>query len=163
MKRLFIVLVIVVLVGLVAVGTQQSERFQNQREAREGLDASITQLPTLEGFTTIKVVPLEFSHTAYEKTCYYARGYVIVGSSFSETKALEIYTDAIHSLGWTSEGMQSETSKVLMHAANERMEIYSGKPGVDIEGAMNYEQIRQVHQSVIFVRLDYMVPSRSDC
>jgi hypothetical protein len=163
MKRLFVLLGIVVLLGLIAIGIQQIEHFQKQREARDGLDASIAQLPTLAGFTTIKVVPLEFSHTAYGKTCYYARGYVIAGSSFSETEALDTYTEKIRSLGWMPEGMQAETSRVLMHAANERMEIYSGKPGVDIDGAMDYDQLRQTYRSLIFVSLDYMIPSRDEC
>jgi hypothetical protein len=134
-----------------------------RREARAGLDAAVTQLPKPAGFDTIKVVYREFRSTEYERKCFYARAYVIVGSSFSEVEALDVYVKELQSLGWKLEGRQYDIERGMKRGVHERIVVRSGKPGVDIKDAVDYAQLRNTYPTIIFVRVDFMLPSRDEC
>ncbi len=130
---------------------------------RAGVEASVAQLPRLKEFDTIKVVYQNFSFSAGGLTCYYGRAYVILGSSLSEKEALDAYFEALQLSGWVPRDAQYNTSRVLTRGAYELVEIRSGPPGVDIAKAVDYAQLRSVYESIIFVRVDLMLPSREEC
>jgi hypothetical protein len=165
MKRWLLILVIPALLLLTVSCTQYADHLQQQSAAKAGLDKLIKNLPQFKGFEKVKTVSLEFSNIEHGKgsSCYYARGYIVVGSVLPETEALEAYTQNLRSLGWTPKGTQYKTSSVLVYEKNARVEIYSGEPGVDIQDAVDYTQLRQIYSSLIFIRLDYMLPSADEC
>jgi len=115
--------------------------------------------------TSVKIVYQEFHSDENEDgpICYYARAFVIVGTLLPETQALDTYTEKTQSLGWTPEGRQYEISRILIRGVNDRIVIGSGEPGVDIKDALDYDKLRETYRSIIFVRLDYMLPSRDEC
>lgn len=163
MKYLLWFLGIVVLLCLLVFGVQLTNHYMKQREARIGLDALVTQLPELRDFEKVKVVYREFSNTEYGVTCYYARAFIITGTRLSESESLDVYTAKLESLGWMPREKQYETSRVLYYEMNDRIVVRSGEPGVDIKDALDYAQLRKDYQSVIFIRIDYMVPNREEC
>ena len=134
-----------------------------RREARAGLDAAVTQLPKPAGFDTIKVVYREFRSTEYERKCFYARAYVIIGSSLPEVEALDVYVEKLEALGWVPREKQYKTTRVLRRGTHERIVIELGQPGVDIKDAVDYAQLRNTYPTIIFVRVDFMLPSRDEC
>ena len=162
MKRPLWVLGIPLLLLTLVTCAQQISHLLKQQEARAGLDTLITQLPELADFDAVKIVRFEFSDTAYGKTCYYARSYVILGSSLSEAEALTIYARRLQTLGWVPRDEPYDTS-VLYGGLSALAIVTSGEPGADIKDALDYNQLRRIYRSVIFVRLDYMLPSRKEC
>lgn len=138
---------------------------QRQREARAGLDAALAALPKTPEFDTVKVVYSEFYDDEHGNgpVCYYARGYVILGSNLADSEALANYATRLQVLGWSAEGIQYQTQKVLIQGKNARILIYSGDPGVDIRDAMDYTKLRNTYRGVIFVMLTYMIPQRDGC
>jgi hypothetical protein len=142
-----------------AVSCAQPQR----REARAGLDAAVAQLPEPAGFDVIKVVYREFRSTEYERKCFYATAYVIIGSSLPELEALDVYAEDLQPLGWAPRDEQYNTTRVLRRGTYERIVIELGEPGVDIRDAVDYVQLRATSPTVIFVRLDFMLPSRDEC
>jgi hypothetical protein len=134
-----------------------------QRKARAGLDASVAQLPELREFDTVEVVHREFSHSGPRTTCYYARAYAIIGTSLPAEQALDVYVEELQSLGWEFDGRQYKTERGLKRGVYELVVVRSGEPGVDVKDAVDYAQLRAVYPTIIFVRLDFMLPSRDKC
>lgn len=163
MKRLPRLFVILMLLPLVVSCAQQLSNTSKQQEARAGLDALVAQLPELENFNVTENLYFETSFTAYKKTCYYATGYVIIGSSLLEVNALDVYTEKLELLGWTPREKQHEIERVFYAEANGRVVVSSGEPDESIKHAVNYQQLKENYRSVIFVRLVYMLPSRDEC
>jgi hypothetical protein len=127
------------------------------------LDAAVAQLPQLAGFDTIKVVYREFRSTEYERKCFYARAYVIIGSSLPEVEALDVYAEQLQLLGWKLEGRQYNTERGMMRGLHEYIGVRSGEPDVDIKDAADYFQLRATYPSIIFVMLDFILPNRDEC
>jgi hypothetical protein len=134
-----------------------------QRKARAGLDASVAQLPKLREFDTIKVIYYESSLSGPRTTCYYATAYTIIGTSLPELKALDVYVEELKSLGWRPREKQYDTTRILMRGTYELVVVRSGEPGVDVKDAVDYAQLRAVYPTIIFVRLDFMLPNRDKC
>lgn len=140
------------------------EKRAQQRKARQGLESLVAQdLPNLDQFELVKTVSLDFSMTAYGMTCYYARDYLIMGTSLPESEALEHYVEGLLPLSWTKEGEQYLTSKILIHGQNARIVVSHGEPGVDVDDAVDFERLSDIYQSILFVRVDYMLPARDGC
>jgi hypothetical protein len=165
MNRLLRLVPMLVLLLLMTSCAQYVDHLQKQSEAKAGLDNLIKSLPQFKGLDVVKTVSLEFSNIEHGNgpPCYYARGYIIVGSALPGTEALEAYAQSLRLLGWTPKGTLYETSNVLVYEKNARLEIYSGEPGVDIQDAADYARLKQMYTSVIFIRLDYMLPSADEC
>lgn len=135
-----------------------------QERARAGLDAALAELPQSSEFQIYRVVyskVLDIEGRGSE--CYYGRGYAVIGSSLLEREAIISYFQMVQSSGWISEGEQYNVSKLLKRGLNERMELYVGDPDVDIKDAVKSVQLRNGHQSLVYVRVDYMLPSRDQC
>lgn len=158
MERLSGLLSIAVLLCLLVSCTAEE-----QRKARAGLDASVAQLPELGDFDTIEVIYYETSLSGPRTTCYYATAYLIIGTSLPEEKALDVYVEELKSLSWTPREKQYDTTRILMHGTYELVVIRSGEPGVDVKDAVDYAQLRAKYPTIIFVRLDFMLPSRDKC
>ena len=165
MKHLLWLTAIAVLLCVLVLLVQQVGHLQRQREARAGLDVVIAELPKPAGFDMIKIVYQEFYDDEHGSgpVCYYARAYIITGSSMSESDALATYAQSLQLQGWALEGEQYKTERGLIRGANERVVAHSGDPGVDIEDALDYAKLKEVYRSLIFVRVDYMIPSRDQC
>ena len=129
------------------------------------MDAAIAQLPTLANFTSIKVLVYESYDNEHggERICYYAKGYVIAGSSLPDAEALDVYAQQLQSLGWTFDKTQYTVSRLLSRGSNEDIVVYSYEPGPEIKDAVDYAQLKKVYESVIITRVDYTVPSRDGC
>ena len=160
----FIFAPILVLCFLLLASCGILDKKAQQRKTREGLESiSSQELPELDGFDLVKVVSLDLSSSDYGKTCSYARDYLIIGTSLPESDALERYVEALLRLGWTREGDQYPTSNNLIHGKNARIVVRYGDPGADVRDAADYDQLRDNYQSVIFVRVDYILPERDGC
>ena len=157
-KHLFRLLSIAVLFCLIVSCTHPE-----QREANNGLDASVAQLPELRDFDVVKVVYQESSQSAYETICYYATAHVIIGSPLAESEAMDIYVEKLQSLGWGSGERQYETTRALTHGMHERIVVRTGEPGVDVKDAVDYVQLGKTYPTIIFVRLVFIMPSRDEC
>lgn len=153
----------VFLLSLITACSNPINSSLNYQRARSGLEKLMTQLPQPEGFNVIKVIQQEFSDTAGGTTCNYARAHLVIGTSMLETEALDIYEQNLKTLNWISREQQYKTSRALYYGNNGRIVVRSGEPGVDVKDAVDYEQLRKTYQSVIFVRIDYMVPNREMC
>lgn len=134
-----------------------------QRRARAGLDASVAQLPELREFDTVEVVYRESSLSGPMTTCYYATAHVIIGTSLPAEKALDVYVEELQSLGWEFDGKQYNTARALRRGVYELVVVRSGEPGIDVEDAVDYAQLRNIYPAIIFVTLDFMLPSRNKC
>jgi hypothetical protein len=133
------------------------------QKARSGLENLITQLPQSEEFNVIETIRQDFSFTVEEKTCYYARANLIIGTSMPETEALDIYEQSLKTLNWVPRGQQYKTSRILYYGNNDKLVVTSGEPGVEVKHAVNYEQLRKTYKGIIFVSIDYMLPNREEC
>lgn len=138
---------------------------QKRQEARAGLDTVLAQLPELKEITRVKTLVYEsYDNEHGEDVCYYAKGYVILGTSLPATEALDAYAQALRSTGWVNETSDEyKTSRMLILGDQERIVVSSGDPGLEIRNAVNYEQLRQLYTSVIVIRVDYTLPKRDNC
>lgn len=151
--------------ALLLVSCSPVVSLEKQREARRGLDAALAQLPTLASFTPVKVLVYESYDNEHggEHVCYYAKGYVIVGSSLPYAKALDVYAHQLQSLGWTFDKAQYTLSRLLSRESNEDAVVYSYEPGPEIREAVDYAQLKKSYESIIVIRIDYTVPNGQDC
>jgi hypothetical protein len=113
-------------VAITLCSTASCARTQ-RREARAGLDAAVTQLSKPAGFDTIKVVYREFRSDEYERKCFYARAYVISGSSLPEVEALDVYVEELEALGWVPREKRYNTTGVLRRGTHERVTVKAGQ------------------------------------
>jgi hypothetical protein len=153
----------VLLLSLITACTNPINSSLDYQKARSGLENLMRQLPQSEKFNVIKTIKQEFSHTGGEKTCYYARAHLIIGTSMPETESLDIYEQSLKTLNWVPREQQYKTSRVLYYGNNDRMVVTSGEPGVDVKDLVDYEQLRKTYKSIIFVSIDYMLPNREEC
>ncbi len=136
-----------------------------QQEARRGLDAALAQLPTLQRFTTIKILVYESYDAEHssEYVCYYAKGYIVAGSSIPAADAVSYYAQSVQSLGWLPDSDQHTSERLLDRGMYERMVISPYEPEIEIQNAVGYTQLKETYTSVIVIRVDYTVPSRERC
>lgn len=141
-----------------------NERAQ-QREARAGLEIIVgTMLPESDQFDLVETVSFDDSGSESGMvTCYYAVDYLIIGAPVPETEALNSYAADLHLLGWEPRSRQYPTSRVFRYGDNARAVATIGNPGASIRDAVDYAQVRTLYQSIIFVRLDFILPSREAC
>ncbi len=158
MKRLYLVLAISILLCSMSSCTQ--EKLQ---EAKDGLNMSVAQLPNLSDFDVVTIMSGESSATASGETCYYAQAYVVLGTSLPEEKALEVYVDALESLGWIIERSDLERTRVLSRGMYERITVSHGSPGWAVESNEDYKQAKNIYPTVILVVVDFMLPGRERC
>ena len=132
-----------------------------RNEARRSLDELVNHdLPQIEGLETIEIVSSTWSHPEHSPACHYARDYLIIGAFMPEAEALERYVAGAELMGWSKEGV----FETLIQGDHARLVVKIGdRPGVDIEDAIDYEQAREVYQSLLFVRVDFMLPQRDGC
>jgi hypothetical protein len=153
--------------GLVLVTGCNLVSARSQRnEARRSLDELVNHdLPQIEGLETIEIVSFTSSRTEHSQTCHYATDYLIIGASMPEEAALERYVAGAESMGWIEERRrQYDTTKLLIQGDHARLVVnIGGRPGADIEDAIDYEQAREVYQSLLFVSVDFMLPQRDGC
>ncbi len=136
-----------------------------QQEARRGLDAALAQLPTLQRFTTAKILVYE-SHDAEhssEYVCYYAKGYIVAGSSLPAEDAVSYYAQSVQPLGWSPNSDKLASERLLDRGLYERIVISPYEPEIEIQNAVGYAQLKKTYLSVIVIRVDYTLPSRDRC
>lgn len=163
MGKATVKLATLVLVGLLISCAQQRSEEAMVQQARVSLDTALTQMPSIREFVTIDTMAFQYSRTEGDQTCYYARGYIMLGSSLQTEQALDLYVENLRLSGWELSPRQYDISRLLWRGSNERIEVWFGEPGVDIENHIDYEQAQQDHISVIFVRLDYVLPTVENC
>ena len=135
------------------------------RKARIGVDAAVAQLPVLQGFDVIEILNLDRSISAFGETCYYARAYVIIGSSLSETEALSGYSKALQSVGWVPDLEPYAPTWGLIRGSSEYAVIEVGEPyvGFKEKDPVNWAQWEAKYRTIMNIRIDYMLPQRDGC
>ena len=159
-----VLLLLVCLVSTIlwSLAAQKSKSFQ--QEARQGLDQVVANdLPSLEGFETIKVASFDLSDTVYGDTCYYARDFLILGGSLTEAEALDRYAAKLESSGWMPKGKQYPTSKGFKYGDHAITVARIGDLDPGLRDYVDYEQLRKTYPSIIFVRVEFMLPHREGC
>jgi hypothetical protein len=132
-------------------------------EAKIGLELAVDQLPKLDGFKTIKINQEAFSHTEYGLTCDYARANIAIGSSLPASDALDQYVEALQSDGWTLKKNQYQQTKSLAQGSNSLIVVYFGEPTIELKDDIDLERLKRSYQSIMFIRLDYMLPNSNEC
>lgn len=133
-----------------------------QYQARQGLDLVLNELPDLEAYKTIKTVSFDSSREGSTTTCYYATDYLIIGTSLPELVARETYIEVLQSMGWEP-GWKEPLPTRLTDKKNTIIQVTAGDPVPLIRHAVNYDEIRKTYQSIIYLRVDYMIPNTGDC
>jgi hypothetical protein len=135
-----------------------------RNEARRSLNQLVSDdLPQIEGLEILEIVSSTWSRTEYSQTCHYARDYLIIGAFMPVEEALERYFIEAELMGWIPRDIQYDSSRVLRLEEHARLVVETSGPGVDIRDAIDYEQARDVYQSLLFVRVDFMLPQRDGC
>ncbi len=159
-RCLFAVLLLLCCTGACAPLTN----LERQREARSGLDTIVIQIPPIADFTTNKIVYREFYDDEHgsEHVCYYARAFFVIGSSLPAENLPEIFSGRLQALGlgWK---MRDYDNTILYRGKNERAVVFSVEPDDAIKDAVDYVQLRKVYSSIIFLQLEYILPSRDEC
>jgi hypothetical protein len=161
MKRFVAIAIISILAVLMGkCGIDRINSTVQQQHARDGWYILLDQLPSLPTFSTINVLIAD-SHVDYYGTeCYYANGYVVLGSSLPQAEALEVYKTAVLSSGWIIPDNPLIDS--LHQGENGELLIESQVPPV-IEKSINYQSLKNSYNSITFVRLTYILPHRDKC
>jgi len=154
------------LAATILIGCGPTISQEQQLKARSGLDLAVAQIPEMEGFTNLKVVYQEFydSEHGNGKVCYYARAFFVIGSSFSKTEAPLAYAQRFQSLGlgWIAREDPFEPT-VMFRGDNEVAIVTSNKPDYVVHDAVDYTRMEKIYVSIIFLRLEYQLPSRAEC
>jgi hypothetical protein len=167
MKILFITSTLMLCL-MFATACFQSNAQQHQlksREARNGLDPVVSQVRQFQDFdvVTVKYYDVYDDEHGQGAVCYYARAYLLIGTSLSLPEALDVYAQHLQSLGWTLEGRQYETAKGLVRGVNERAVVESGEPGPELQNAADLDQLRKTYRNLIFLNIDYVLPAVTGC
>ena len=137
-----------------------------QRNVRTELDILVNNVVPLpaefEIIETISLDSLYFTET-FGKECFYARDYLILGSTLPASDALDAYARSLLSSGWITETRSYPTSRTLIYGENVRTVVEGGRPGVDVRNAIDYAELQRIYESIIFVRIDYAIPRRDGC
>jgi len=163
MKRLILSLIAVSLLLLLLFGVQQINSQWQKSQVHTGSEKLVNQLPTLETIDTVEVTYQEFSHSENGITCYYGRAYVILGTQQPLPDVLEAYLEELYAQDWRPEGNQYANTKTLIHYDNDRLVISLTEPEIVTQNQTNYAKLKQSYKEIIFIRIDYMVPSRQEC
>jgi hypothetical protein len=140
-----------------------SKSYDTLDEAKDGMEQAVEQLPQLDSFETIKINQRVFSHTAYGLTCNYARASIAVGSSLPAPDALDQYVEALQAQGWTLTGTQYQQTKSLVVGSNSLVVIHFGYPAIELKDEIDLDELNQTYQSILYIRVDYMLPTRDEC
>lgn len=132
------------------------------RRARNGLEAVKAKLTTPGSFELITTVSTDFPGVNLG-TCYYARDYLIMGTTLTETQALDMYENHLRSVGWLPGERQYLNTRVFYSGDNVFLVVTTIGPGDDTRDAVDYERLKQEYESVVFVRLEFQLPSTSEC
>jgi hypothetical protein len=137
---------------------------EKQREARSGLDTIVSQISPIADFVTNKIVYREFYDDEHggEHVCYYAKAFFVIGSLLPAENLPEVYAERLQALGlgWK---MQDYDNTILYRGKNERAVVFSVQPDDAVKNAVDYAQLRKIYPSIIFLQLEYILPSRDEC
>lgn len=163
MKRLFLSLIAISILSLLLFGIHKINSQWKKSQVYSGVEELVNQLPTLETIDTLDVTYQEFSQSEYGLTCYYSRAYVTLGTQQPSSEVLEAYLEKLYVQGWHPEGNQYANTKTLIRYDNDRLVISLTKPAIVLQNQTNYAKLKQSYKAIIFIRIDYMVPSRQEC
>lgn len=132
-----------------------------QKEARDGLDTAVQQIPSILDFTVVKIVYREFydNEDPSGKVAYFARAFFVIGTSITpETLANDVYAKKIQELGLGWRAREDPPDLDLMfRGKNEKAVVSFGSVDPIVESAVDLSQIRSKYQSVIFLELENVV------
>jgi hypothetical protein len=162
MRRKIELIAIVLGVSL-AVSSSVFTNAAKQQAARSGVQTAVAQLPRPKDYQWIKEVYNDIPNPIRNGQCYYSRAYVILGTALPVTLALDTYIGYLQSFGWILSKEEYTTPKVLYHGVNELAVVDSSDPGPDVAGKIDYAQLQRQYPTVLYVRIDYALPSRNEC
>lgn len=137
-----------------------------ERAAREGVEATVAQLPRPKEFDWLQVLYYQDHMTVQGETCYYGTAYVFLGTSLPTSIAFGAYIEQLRLLGWTPKSKYNEDLAIWYHGTNDRLVFVSG-PAEELslklmEGS-GYTQFKKIYPTVIVLRVTYMLPAREEC
>ncbi len=138
------------------------DQLRGPAQAKSGLESLVAELPNPASFNTTRIEYFHFSDSAYGKTCYYARAYLIVASSLPLPQAMDAYTERTQLSGWLLDGRQYESARSLVRGENSLLVIEAATPGA-VTNAEELARLQTYFKSIILVRLEYIVPKREGC
>lgn len=131
-------------------------------QARSGLEATKAELTVPTDFELITTVSTDFSGVDLG-TCYYGRDYLIMGTPLPEIQALDKFENHLRSSEWLPGDRQYSDTRTFYYGENALLVATTIGPGDDTRGAVDYERLRQEYESILFVRVEFQLPSRSRC
>jgi len=72
-------------------------------------------------------------------------------------------TSYLQLLGWTPRAKQYPTSRVMYLGENTLLAATTNEPEAELRDSVEYAQMREDYQTVILLRLEFMLPSRDEC
>jgi hypothetical protein len=117
----------------------------------------------LDSFATALIDQGVYSQTEYGKTCFYGRAYIVAGSQLTASDALDQYVEALQIQDWRLKEKTYQDSKTLLLGSNSLIVVYYGEPWPVFKKDIDLERLYQIYQSILFIRVDYMLPTRDEC
>lgn len=134
-----------------------------QKLVRADVETSTKEISVLEGFTLVNTVIHDYSITSKSSSCFYGRSYMIIGSDFTDHQAIQIYSDYLQRSQWKQEFPHPENEAIFIKGENERIVINADYPEAEIKDSVDINHLMNAFHSIIYIRLDYMLPKRINC
>ena len=134
---------------------QQAVRAEAQKVAEH--------LPQVEGFDVVTKLDTAFASDETGRSCYVGRAWVVFGTHMPVQQALNRYAGVLQAGGFQLETDQLDLSRGMTRGLHERIVIGAFGPVETFRNNPEYAAAEQKYQTVITVRIDYIVPSRDEC
>lgn len=134
------------------------------RQAREGLDAAVAQLPEPEGYSIVTVIVEEFDRSVTQR-CYYAQALVAIGTDMPSDEARATYVRALESQGWSVNPDYAiiKGLEVLSRGDYEGIDVSTRAAGWITASDERYKREKDNYASFVYLTLTYSLPSRAVC
>ena len=163
LATLGILIGVVLLEGCYQTNTQEYE--ETLKQAQVGLEPAVAQV---NQFPDLKVLAVKY-YRHYDwitspPSCYYARAYLLLGTTIQSPDSVQVFAEHLQSLGWTFRDFgQYEDAKLLLRGTNEVAAVEAYGPGPELEDAADYDELRKTYSSLVFLRFDYILPDERGC
>ena len=134
-----------------------------QRTAQAEVQDIVQHLPQILGFDFITQQATSFASDETGHVCTYGRTWVVLGTHTAAQEALEHYAGALQSLDFHLESHQLELSRHLTRGVHERVVVGAFGPVEIFRNNRDYMAAVEKYQTVMTVRVDYILPNRDEC
>jgi hypothetical protein len=135
-------------------------------QAIAGAHATLDQLPHVDGVELAAVRDSSFFSEEGGRYCSFGRLWILFGTSLPAPEAFDRYVQELQSSGWRREGRDYEKSRGFGRDAHAYLNIsYNDAPNEPWDWGKHpdYLTARNSYSSILFVSIDYVIPSRREC